>query len=174
MPDPSFSTIDSVPESYFFESLAGWPQSSSPPETVDDLVSFYSSPGVFDMKDHNSSHQSFDVTMSQVLSYPNDASSLYSSHNNTTPDNFFPKELHAQQPTNDPSNAYSLHSIEHYPTFQQYSGIANNDIASQLALLDASQMGVNWESNAPTFGMSQVGSKVNSVNEFPSLSIYSC
>jgi len=77
IPDPSFSAIDSVPESYFFDSLAGWHQSSSPPETMDDLVSFYSSPGVFDLKEHNiltsntdASHQPFDVAMSQVLSFP--------------------------------------------------------------------------------------------------------
>jgi hypothetical protein len=148
---------------------------------MDELVSFYSSPGVFDVKDHSVlpnnadlSHQSFDVAMSQVLSYPNDSGSLYSTPHNTTSDNFFPKELHAQQQAHDPSNAYSMHSTEHYPPFPQYAGITNNDIASQLALLDASNMGVNWESTVPAFGTSHVGSKVNnnSVNKSSSSLIY--
>lgn len=165
IPDPSFSAIDSVPESYFFESLAGWHQSSSPSEAMDELVSFYSSSGTFDMKDHvlsnaDSCHQPFDAAINQALSFSNDANSLYSPSHNATSDNFFPKELQTQQQLNDSSNLYSMPSIEHYPPFPQYSGITNNDIASQLALLDASHMGVNWESSVPAFGASH-GSKVN-------------
>lgn len=174
IPDPSFSAIDSVPESYFFESLAGWHQSSSPSEAMDELVSFYSSSGTFDMKDHvlsnaDSCHQPFDAAINQALSFSNDANSLYSPSHNATSDNFFPKELQTQQQLNDSSNLYSMPSIEHYPPFPQYSGITNNDIASQLALLDASHMGVNWESSVPAFGASH-GSKVNnnSVSKRPS------
>ena len=168
IPDPSFSAIDSVPESYFFESLAGWHQSSSPPDTMDDLVSFYSSPGVFDLKEHNmlasntdASHQPFDVAMSQVLSFPQETGSLYSTSHNATSDNFFSKELQAHQQPNDPSNPYSIQQLEHYHAYPHYSSTSSNDIASQLALFDASQMGVNWESTVPAFGASRVESKVN-------------
>jgi len=183
IPDPSFSTIDTVPESYFFESLAGWHQSSSPPDTMDELVTLYSSPGMFDMKDRgvltesllppqpshvNPSHQSFDVAMNQVLStFPNDSGSLYSTSNNTTPENFFSKELLAQrQANNNPSNVYSIQPLELFPTYPHYSGISN-DVASQLALFDTSQMGVNWETTVPAF---ETSTKVNnnSVSKFRS------
>ena len=176
IPDPSFSAIDSVPESYFFESLAGWHQSSSPPEMLDGLVSFYSSPGVFDLKEHNTitndtdpSHQPFDVAISQVLSFPHESGSLYPTSHNTTSDNFFSKELRTHQQPNDPSNLYSMQQLEHYHAYPQYSGTSSNDIATQLALFDTSQMGVNWESTVPAFGAARVGSKTNnsSVSTMP-------
>jgi hypothetical protein len=145
---------------------------------MDELVSFYSSPGVFDMKDHSiltsnadPSHQPFDVTMSQVLSFPNDSGSLYSTSHNTTSNNFFSEELQTQQQAHGPSNVYPIQQIEHYPTYPQFSGMTNNDIASQLALFEASQMGVNWETTVPAFGANHVGSKVNnsSVSKCPSI-----
>lgn len=141
---------------------------------MDDLVSFYSSPGVFDVKDHSiiasnsDSPQSFDVAMSQVLSFPNDSSSLYSSHNSGS-DNFFPKGIQPQHQANDPSNVYSLQSMDHYPAFPPYSGMMNTDIASQIALFDASSMGTSWDASVPAFGAGHVGSKMNhnSVSNFP-------
>jgi hypothetical protein len=143
---------------------------------MDDFVPFYSSPGVFDLKEHNiltsntdASHQPFDVAMSQVLSFPQETGPLYSTSHNTTSDNFFSKELQTHQQSNDPSNPYSsIQQLDHYHTYPQYSSATSNDIASQLALFDASQMGVNWESTVPAFGASRIGSKANnSVSKTP-------
>jgi len=175
IPDTSFSAIDSVPESYFFETLAGWPQSSSPPETMDELVSFYSSPGVFDMKEHNSlresllppqsvnpTHPSFDVNMNQVLSFPHDTGAYPTSHH-STPETFFPKDLLAQQQqANDSSNGFSVQSIDLYASYPHFSSITSNDVSNHISLFETSQMGVNWESTVPAFEAGHAGPKNNS------------
>jgi hypothetical protein len=141
---------------------------------MDELVSFYSSSGVFDMKDHNNiresllppqsvdvdpSHPSFDVNMNQVLSFSDDSGSYPTSHN-STPETFFPKDLLApQQQANDPSNGFSVQSIDLYASYPHYS---SNDVSNHLSLFETTQMGVNWESTVPAFEAGHVGPKNSS------------
>lgn len=165
MPDlASFSSpIDSVPESYLFEHLLGWPQASPTSDNGDDITSFYPPNSGYEMKNSNvvpesllipssniTSDHTFELTMNQALSaFPDDSHLLYASALPTPPsEHVFPHGYPAQHRPSSQQNMYSL------PTYTSYPGVySQNDVANHLAMFNHSssqvdsQTGINWGHN---------------------------
>ncbi|KAF8072260.1 hypothetical protein FPV67DRAFT_1484626 [Lyophyllum atratum] len=154
---PFSSAIDSVSESYLFDSLSSWSQSPSPSETAHDGMTFYSSPNVFGVKEENimtgsllslpssmnPSHQSFDSHLNPAIASFADDSHLAYTASHPPP----------QGPPRSNTNLYNMMSNDLYTSYpQQYTGsYPNHAVGNQVSLFDAlptqgnGQMGMNWD-----------------------------
>ncbi|KAF5374509.1 hypothetical protein D9615_009093 [Tricholomella constricta] len=162
---PFSSAIDSVSESYLFDSLSSWSQSPSPLEPSHDGISFYPSSNLFNVKEEaisgpllslppnmNAPHQSFESSRnSSIPNFSGDSATFYSSHptSQMTPrDNFFSQ---GEQPHGS-SSLYTMPNNDLYPSYpQQYpGGYPSNGVTNQMSLFEAlpsqgnMQMAMGW------------------------------
>ncbi|GLB40744.1 putative myb-like DNA-binding domain containing protein [Lyophyllum shimeji] len=152
---PFSSAIDSVSESYLFDTLSGWSQSSSPSEATSEGMYVYSSPNMFGVKEEslvsgsllslpppiNSSHQAFDSCLnSTITSFADDSHLVYNGSRSAS--QAAPRE-----------GLYTIIPNELYPSYpQQYPAgyPPSNESANQMSLFDAlpapgnTQIGMNW------------------------------
>ncbi|RDB29427.1 Transcriptional activator Myb [Hypsizygus marmoreus] len=164
---PFSSSMDSASESYLFEALTGWSQSSS--ESPHDAASFYPSPHLFSKEQNlargsllalppSQQRHSFDPL---VNIFPDDSLLYTASHTaprSTPGDTLFAKEFSQQHP-HDHSNLYSFMSNDIYSTYSQqhHHGFGPNETANHLAIFDtvSSQpslpFSLNWGSQSSSF-----------------------
>ncbi|KAG6910268.1 hypothetical protein DXG01_012080 [Tephrocybe rancida] len=143
---PFSSAIDSVSESYLFDSLSSW-QSPSPLETNNDGMSFYPSSNGFHIKEEalptpllSLPHHSFDSSLNPAITnFADDSHALY------TP----------SHPARDPS-LYSMPNELYNSYPQQYPAgyTNNNELSNQMALFDSLHPHGNTQSQwgVPNFG----------------------
>ncbi|KAG6832744.1 hypothetical protein H0H87_000593 [Tephrocybe sp. NHM501043] len=141
---PFSSAIDSVSESYLFDSLSSWTQTPSPLETPNDGgLSFYTSNG-FHIKEEampppllSLPRQSFDSSHNPAITnFTEDSHILYAASHSAPHSQ--PRSFRHEDQGNDAPGLYPTMSNELFNSYpQQYPvGYSNNDLSNQMTLFD--------------------------------------
>ncbi|KAG5645097.1 hypothetical protein DXG03_006911 [Asterophora parasitica] len=162
MPHSPFSSaIESVSESYLFDSLSNWSQ-SSPLESPHDGISFYSSPNMFLKEesmsgallslppDVNVNHQPFDSSLNaSIPNFTDESRNVYSSHSTaqSTPRHSLFQQHHSSSGlyTILPDEAYSSYA-QHRPGPGGYGAEVSNPMPLYQAVPSQGnlQVGMGW------------------------------
>ncbi|KAG6877499.1 hypothetical protein C0993_006601 [Termitomyces sp. T159_Od127] len=143
---PFSSAIDSVPETYLYDTLSSWTQTPSPLETTDDGLTFNFPSAVFNIKEEAlptpilsiPPHQPFDSSVNSVVTNFADDSPLIYAPSHSSP-HTSPRDAFRQERANDGSGLYLTMQSELYNSFSHYNvgSYPSNDLSSQLSLFDS-------------------------------------
>ncbi|KAH0584876.1 hypothetical protein H2248_008154 [Termitomyces sp. 'cryptogamus'] len=187
---PFSSAIDSVPETYLFDTFSNWTPTSSPLETTSEGLSFFSSGNrdVFNVKEEAlptplltiPPHQSFNSSLSPgIADFTDDSHFVYAPSQSHSSSHAPSRDLfHHGEHTNDGSGLYPMMSNEVFNSYSQYhaGSYPSNDFSSQMSLFDSihtqgSNPHIHW--SAPNFGVGRNDRSklLNSVSPTHSVSI---
>ncbi|KAG6849594.1 hypothetical protein H0H93_007116 [Arthromyces matolae] len=164
MPHSPFSSaIDSVPESYLFDSLSNWAPAPEPNEVGGGGIPFFSSSNVFNIKEEVNPTPLLSLPPHPFENFSDDQHLLYgpahsTSTSSSSRDIF--RNNSGEHSTTDGLGLYSTMPTEAYNSYSQYpppapphtSGYTNSDLSNQMALLDSfhpqGNQQMQWGSNS--------------------------
>ncbi|KAG6873481.1 hypothetical protein C0995_015184 [Termitomyces sp. Mi166 len=177
---PFSSDIDSMPDTYLFDTLSNWTQTPSPLETTNNGLSFFPSGNVFNIKEEAlptpllsaPPHQSFESSLHPVITdFADDSHLIYASSqphssSHTPSRDLFRHGEHA----NDGSGLYSTMSHEVYNAYSQYPGsYPSHDLSNQMTLFDSihaqgNHPHIQWSGSSFGVGRNDRSKLLNSVS----------